>query len=128
MTRLMQFCKRRSDYEVNVSVNASQLKGVGDLQIDELVAEAHRNAKNKGFWDSPREFGTMLALIHSELSEALEAHRIEDWNGVREEIADVFIRLGDLCGGVPELADIKTAIGAKMRKNKNRPRLHGKGY
>jgi len=98
------------------------------LNITELIREAHRNATNKGFWDKPSEFGTMIALIHSELSEALEAHRQGDWEGVREEIADVFIRLGDLCGGVSELAGIEDAIRAKMKKNGDRPRLHGKEY
>lgn len=96
------------------------------MDITELVRNAHENAVNKGFWDKPREFGTMIALIHSELSEALEAHRQGNMDEVAEELADVFIRMGDLCGGLN--IDIETAILKKMEKNRSRPRLHGKLY
>lgn len=45
------------------------------MTIDELVKDAHENAIEHGFWDNPPEFGTSIALIHSELSEALEERR-----------------------------------------------------
>ncbi len=45
------------------------------LTINELVKNAHQNAVEHGFWEDPPEFGTAIALIHSELSEALEEVR-----------------------------------------------------
>lgn len=45
------------------------------MTINELVKNAHENAVKHGFWDYPLDFGTSIALIHSELSEALEEHR-----------------------------------------------------
>ena len=43
--------------------------------INELAKQAYENAKAKGFYEEPIEMGTRLALIHSEVSEALEADR-----------------------------------------------------
>ena len=43
--------------------------------INKLAAEIHANAKSKGFYDEPKNIGEMLCLIHSEVSEALEADR-----------------------------------------------------
>ena len=96
------------------------------MNINELCRLAHENARNKGFWDKPKEFGTLIALLHSELSEALEADRKEDIVNVKEELADVAIRLGDLCGGLG--IDLEAEITKKMDRNKKRDKLHGKGY
>ena len=43
--------------------------------INKLSIEIHQNAKNKGFFDTEKNTGEMLALIHSEVSEALECDR-----------------------------------------------------
>lgn len=43
--------------------------------INALVKEIHENAVNHGWWDAPRSFGEIVALCHSELSEALEEDR-----------------------------------------------------
>lgn len=53
--------------------------------INELAKEIHLNAKSKGFFDEPKNIGEMLCLIHSEVSEALEADRknhyaVKSWN------------------------------------------------
>ncbi len=43
--------------------------------INELSKQIHENAKNKGFYEGEKNIGELLCLIHSEVSEALEAHR-----------------------------------------------------
>lgn len=68
----------------------------------------------------------MLMLVVSELAEALEADRKDDRAGFREEIADTFIRLFDLCGGMR--IDIESEIEKKRIKNQARPYKHGKRY
>lgn len=46
------------------------------MDLRETARQIHENAKAKGFWDKERNLGEMLCLIHSELSEAMEADRI----------------------------------------------------
>lgn len=95
-------------------------------ELNELAKQIHQNAKDKGFWDSPRNTGELFMLIISEASEALEAHRKgrkadlkqfalphngnvsdDEWfkisfeNCVKDttadELADVVIRILDYC-------------------------------
>lgn len=95
------------------------------------VDECHKIAKEKGFWDKERNVGEMLMLVVTELGEALEAHRtnqfgFEQKDTFEDEVADVFIRLFDFCGGLN--IDVEKQIEWKLNYNKNRPRLHGKEY
>jgi len=102
--------------------------------INELVQEAHQNAVSKGWHDHPRSFGDVIALIHSEASEALEDYRQgrapdemyfegEKPCGIPSELADIVIRVFDACGyyGI----DLERAIAAKMAYNATRPHRHG---
>jgi len=84
----------------------------------------HRIAKKKGFWDKKRNLGEMLMLVVTEIGEAMESYRVSDKENFNEEIADAFIRLFDLCGGLD--IDIEKEILKKMEKNKKRPYKHGK--
>ena len=91
--------------------------------INDLVAEAHETAIEKGWWDSPRSTLECIALIHCELSEAVEAHRKEDNAHVIEELADVLIRVFDLCGA--HNWDLEKAVTDKMAYNRHRSYRHG---
>lgn len=70
-----------------------------------------------------RKIATVLALIHSEVSEALEAVRNEDYANFEEEMADVIIRVLDCTGGLG--IDIDAVVRAKLEKNKGRGYRHG---
>ena len=67
--------------------------------------EIHQNAIDHGWWDKPRSFDTVVCLIHSEISEALEDYRNKNMTlsiknkkpcGFGSELADIAIRLHDL--------------------------------
>lgn len=45
------------------------------MNLKEIGRRAHENAKAKGFYDNPPSVEMRLLLIHSEISEACEAHR-----------------------------------------------------
>ncbi len=91
--------------------------------INQLCEQAFETAKSKGWHDEPRETGTLLALIHSEVSEALEADRKGDHDNFAEELADVCIRIFDLCGLMN--IDLEKIISEKMERNKSRSYKHG---
>lgn len=95
-----------------------------ELTLPELTKLCHDTAVEKGFWDEERNIGEALMLIVTELAEAMEAYRIEDQENFKEELADTFIRLFDLCGGLK--VDIAGEIAKKAARNKNRPYKHGK--
>ena len=117
-----------------------------------LVCDVHNNAIAHGWYDEQRSFGDLIALCHTELSEAFEEYRngykadevygkgypenkmsvktFEETytdrvkpEGVPFELADVIIRIFDMCGyyGI----DIESAIRIKHKFNKTRPYKHG---
>ncbi|MFA5060475.1 MAG: nucleotide pyrophosphohydrolase [Candidatus Omnitrophota bacterium] len=101
----------------------SEIKIKGQA-LNELAKMCHQVAVEKGFWDKERNLGEALMLIVTELAEAMEAHRLQDQENFKEELADTFIRLLDLCGGLN--IDIEEEIAKKYERNKKRPYRHGK--
>jgi NTP pyrophosphatase (non-canonical NTP hydrolase) len=141
------------------------------MKLNELRDKIHENAKAKGFYDDEINgwakacnldmgaealrhafFAQKIVLIHSELSEALEADRkdkranvksLEEWgnlnnnqwcgifentvkNSIEDELTDVIIRVLDLCGYLG--IDIEKHIELKMKYNEQREYKHGKNY
>jgi NTP pyrophosphatase (non-canonical NTP hydrolase) len=100
------------------------------MDLREIMDRINRYAHDKGWWSQPREFGTLIALCHSELSEALEAERenkisdkIPEFSGVEEELADTVIRILDMSAELK--LDLIGALKAKMDYNDSRPFRHG---
>jgi len=96
------------------------------MNLNEYATECHKTAVEKGFWKASKSIPTKLMLIVTELAEACEADRKDNKENFNEEIADVFIRLFDLCGHLD--IDIENEIHKKMITNTGRPKLHGKRY
>jgi NTP pyrophosphatase (non-canonical NTP hydrolase) len=101
--------------------------------LDALAAMLHETAREKGFWDgeySHDKVGNKLALVHSEVTEVLEAIRKSKGSeNIVEEMADVIIRLLDVYAAMRNeeqiLHSLDDILEAKVNKNKERPRLHG---
>jgi NTP pyrophosphatase (non-canonical NTP hydrolase) len=112
-------------------MNSSDI--VTEYGLDALAAILHETAKEKGFWDGEYthdKVGNKLALVHSEVTEVLEAIRKSQGSEkVVEEIADVIIRLLDVYAAMRNeeavLHSLDDILHKKMEKNKTRPPLHG---
>lgn len=91
--------------------------------LNEYRDECHKIAKAKGWWKEDRSIPELLCLVHSEVSEALEAYRNHDHSNFEEEISDIMIRLFDMAGKFN--IDLDRSVLDKMAKNRLREYRHG---
>jgi hypothetical protein len=116
------------DREVEI-MNKETIEIISPETIHDLAVE-------KGWWDKgERNFGELMILFVSEISEAFEDYRIgrkindlyyDEKNkpcGIPSELADLYIRLADLCGYYD--IDLAEAVRIKHEYNKTRSYRHG---
>ena len=121
-----------------------------DGKLERLNHAIRKWREDKGFVTSWKNAPEKLLLVVSEITEAFEAFRdltpatlraletgetilgtsdatrlqVSKIANFKEEIADTYIRLGDLCATLG--IDIECHINQKMQVNAKRPHLHGR--
>lgn len=102
------------------------------LSITQYCYNTYLDNWQKGFWKEAN-LPTKLALIHGEVSEALEALRLPepvmdkhlpDYTNFAVELADIVIRVFDLAG--QQSIPLGKIIDDKLAFNKTREHKHGK--
>lgn len=113
------------------------------MNIKELQERVHATAVSKGWYEGvpnakdPTWIAARLALVHSEVSEALECARDGELErcyktdqfgnakpeGLAPELADVVIRVLDLAASLG--IDLEEEIDIKARFNETRKHRHG---
>jgi len=122
--------------DLAIELDAADLAWAEDIKrkyFDRLGAEIHVTNVEKGFWSEPvmmDKYVAKLALIHSEVTEVLEALRkSQGKDKVTEEFADILIRTFDLYSTLVEDGEADPELWGimrdKMETNASRPVKHG---
>lgn len=91
------------------------------MEINKFAKDVHAVAVEHGWWMEVDDIPAKLLMIHSEVSEAVDAYRHN--LSISEELADVLIRTLDLMEYLD--IDIEGILEYKHAKNKTRKYRHG---
>lgn len=97
------------------------------MNVRQMQKVIERINRDKGWYDVERTVGDLVSLIHSEVSEALEAFRKSPeetmQEDIGEELADIIIRTLDMASRLG--VDMQVVLERKIEKNRHRGYRHG---
>ena len=105
-----------------------------NVNLTDMAYVIHQGASEKGFWDANNGVNfyiKQMAMIHSEVSETLEALRKQEGDAaILEEMVATVIRILDLYAGMRidgyfQGMLLENVLVDKVEKNKSRPKMHG---
>lgn len=93
------------------------------INLNDLAKDNHQNNIEKGWYEPEPSIPELLCMIHSEVSEVVDAYRNGRDDEIGEELADIILRTLDLSAYLN--IDIHSAVLNKLVYNKTRPYRHG---